>query len=149
VSPQRCDEGFLAPTKLAFFHVPIAVETTDGDYLVLGNGDDTQRELHTATVSRTVDRVSVVAKLSGRYILIWEPFGVGALPISSASSTSDIRRLATMFAELDQQDSTLSDGEFNAPLSQRIMLFQQEYELESTGTMDALSYFYLQRALGD
>jgi hypothetical protein len=54
-----------------------------------------------------------------------------------------------MFAELDQQDSTLSDGEFNAPLSQRIMLFQQEYELESTGTMDALSYFYLQRALGD
>lgn len=149
VLPQRCDEGFLPPTKLAFFQAPIAVETTDGSYLVLGNGNNTQRELHTKSGSKAVDRVSLVANLSGRYVLIWEPLGVASLPVSSASSTNDIRHLATMFAELDQQDSALSDGEFNAALSQRIRLFQQQYELEGTGDMDALSYFYLQQALGE
>ncbi len=149
VLPQRCDEGFLPPTKLAFFQVPIAAETTDGGYFVLGNGNDTQRELHTSSGSKTVDRVSLVAKLSGKYILIWEPLEVGPLPISNVSSSNDIRQLATMFAELDQQDSGLSDGEFNSALSQRIRFFQQQHELEETGDMDALSFFYLQRALGE
>ncbi|RMA81319.1 ExeA family protein [Umboniibacter marinipuniceus] len=144
VLPQRCDEGELAPTTLAFFEAPIIAETIAGEFLVLGDGDQQRRQLISDDGAKSILRTSIVAELSGRYLLIWQADGVSKLPVTVHSSEYDIRHLATMFAKVDHQERPLTEGDFNTALKQRIILFQQQHGLPTTGEMDALSYFYLQ-----
>ena len=117
-----------------------------------------------------VERFSLLelaAAWRGSYRYFWQP-PVGwsgplepeselALPDADAAASSSsagpsnralIASVARSFATLDGQQQALSDGRFNAVLTERVKLFQQGQGLEVSGVVDIRTWLKLNEALG-
>ena len=56
--------------------------------------------------------------------------------------------VATLFARLDGQPQALADTTFNAPLQQRVRLFQRQQGLEDDGVVGVQTLLKLNELLG-
>ena len=72
---------------------------------------------------------------SGGYTFLWHPPGGFERPLSLGDRSPAVAEVARLFAQLDGQPRALAAEEFNGPLKQRVVLFQQSQGLEADGVV--------------
>lgn len=85
---------------------------------------------------------------TGRYTALWQPPQGFVKALSKGDNKPVVARIAALFAQLDQQEKPLSDGQFTAALEQRVILFQRHQGLEDDGVIGARTLQALNIALG-
>lgn len=86
---------------------------------------------------------------TGDAMLFWQPHPQFTGPLMLGDRGPMVSWLAQQFAELDQQPGTLTDDTFNAPLQQRVILFQQAHALKADGVVGLKTLLKLQEQVAD
>jgi general secretion pathway protein A len=85
---------------------------------------------------------------SGRYRFLWRPPAGFARPLALGDESPVVETVATLFARLDGQPQALAGTNFNAPLQQRVRLFQRQQGLEADGVVGVQTLLKLNELLG-
>lgn len=72
---------------------------------------------------------------TGDIILLWQPPPGYNGPLTLGDNNDSVIWLVETFSKLDEQDTLLSQGEFNQALQQRVILFQQQEGLVADGVV--------------
>jgi len=83
----------------------------------------------------------------GTYRLLWRPPTGFERPLAQGDSAPAVAQIASLFARLDGQDTTLAENQFNADLKQRVMLFQRANGLEDDGVVGVQTLLKLNELL--
>jgi general secretion pathway protein A len=84
---------------------------------------------------------------SGRYRFLWRPPAGYQRPLAVGDSGPVVAVVASLFARLDGQARPLTDSTFNAPLQQRVRLFQRQQGLDDDGVVGVRTLLKLNEAL--
>ena len=80
--------------------------------------------------------LSVLGPLwTGEFLFIWQTSEFYRAPFSKGHRGQEVTWLAQQFATLDQQSKLLANDVFNEPLSQRVKIFQDNYQLQADGVV--------------
>lgn len=86
-------------------------------------------------VSETLE--SLARDWDGSYYYLWLPPNGWSGAVSEGAEGDAVAEIAQLFAAIDGQPRALTDTVFDAQLSQRVRLFQDEQGLEVSGQVDA------------
>jgi len=84
---------------------------------------------------------------SGSYRLLWQPPSGFTRPLSRGDRGEAVAAIAALFAQLDGRERALAQEEFNAPLEQRVRLFQRQHGLEDDGVVGLRTLLVLNEQL--
>ncbi|WP_101758623.1 ExeA family protein [Oceanicoccus sp. KOV_DT_Chl] len=80
--------------------------------------------------------LSVLGPLwTGDFLFFWQTSEDYRSPFAKDYTGPMVRWLAEKFSELDQQPTLLAEQVFNEALSQRVKIFQQQYQLQADGVV--------------
>ena len=85
---------------------------------------------------------------TGRYRFLWRPPAGYERPLAVGDEGGAVAAVAGLFARLDGQQQPLAGERFNAPLQQRVRLFQREHGLAADGVVGMQTLLELNRQLG-
>lgn len=95
-----------------------------------------------------VPLITLAEHWSGGYRMLWRRPGGYRAPLALGTEGRAVAEVAQLFAQLDVQSRPLTDGLFNAPLQQRVRLFQSNQGLSSDGVVGLRTLLKLNEALG-
>jgi general secretion pathway protein A len=84
---------------------------------------------------------------SGRYRFLWRPPAGYQRPLALGDSGPVVAAVSSLFARLDGQARPLADRTFNAPLQQRVRLFQRQQGLDDDGVVGVQTLLKLNEEL--
>lgn len=85
---------------------------------------------------------------TGNYQFLWRPPAGFSQPLTLGDAGPAVTEVAQLFARLDGQAEPLTDSAFNAPLQQRVRLFQRANGLSSDGVVGLRTLLQLNEQLG-
>jgi general secretion pathway protein A len=85
---------------------------------------------------------------SGDYAFLWHPPRGFQRPLAEGDDSPVVAEVARLFAELDQQEQPLAGKQFNKALTQRVKLFQSQFQLEADGVVGLKTLLKLNEQLG-
>jgi general secretion pathway protein A len=85
---------------------------------------------------------------SGDYAFLWHPPSGFQRPLAEGDSGPVVAEVARLFAQLDQQEQPLAQQQFNKALTQRVKIFQRQFQLEDDGVVGLKTLLKLNEQLG-
>lgn len=85
---------------------------------------------------------------TGEFIFLWQPAQYFQRPVARGDSGPMVHWLAQKFAKIDGQQTPLADQVFTPALAQRVMLFQQDEQLEADGVVGLKTLLKINEQLG-
>ena len=105
-------------------------------------------EVLTATGRKSLSLIDLGEQWNGELVFIWQPPADFDTTVSFGDDHKIVNWLAKSFAILDSQPEPLSSGHFNAALKRRVILFQQQHNLEDDGVVGINTLLRLNEQLG-
>ncbi len=84
----------------------------------------------------------------GEYAYLWHPPAGFSRPLALGDNSPVVAEIASLFARLDQQASSLAGDQFNQALDQRVRLFQRANRLDADGVVGEQTLLKLNEQLG-
>ncbi len=116
----------------------ITRERFSASVLLLGIQDQAAMVLVSNGMNEDVGEVRLAElgpSWTGGYRFLWRPPRGFKEPLSRGDVSPVVARVAQLFAQLDGQGEALAINTFNAALQQRVILFQQQHQLEDDGVV--------------
>jgi general secretion pathway protein A len=114
--------------------------------LIAINNDQAMLRLNGKTITLPL---SIIGEMwTGDIVFIWQPAEIYTAPFSKDYNGPLVKWLAQQFALLDGQKKLLADKKFNAALTQRVKIFQQNNQLTADGVVGLKTLLKLDEKLG-
>ena len=85
---------------------------------------------------------------TGRYNLLWRPPPGFKSPVALGDRSPVVAEIASLFAQLDGQESALARNQFNDALNERVIIFQRQHKLAADGVVGQRTLLKLNEQLG-
>ena len=137
---------------LGLFNRPIVLDMVTPErfaasVLLLGIGQGNATVFDGDTLSE-VPLADLGRAWRGTYRFLWRPPAGFTGPLFLGQRSKGVAEVASLFAQLDGQDNSLTGTTFNAALKARVVLFQRQYGLEDDGVVGMKTLLKLNELLG-